>query len=388
MAGLSETRGAGPDSFWTWRDLLYRFLDRIGPEELEAIAALAFVEMLETGFTRVGEFHYLHHAADGGAYGDPAEMGSRLVQAAKTAGIGLTLLPVFYAHAQFGGAPPTTGQRRFITSPDTFADLLGATSKAAAELPDALVGVAPHSLRAVTPAELALVAEMAPTAPVHIHVAEQQKEVNDCLAWSGRRPVEWLLEHAELGPRWCLVHATHMTSHECDALARRRSTVALCPITEANLGDGLFPAGAYLGAGGQFGIGSDSNVLIDASEELRLLEYGQRLSERARNVLGAGPGASTGGGLVRMSTSVGGALGVPSKGLAKGAPADIVSLDGAHPSLIGRWGDALLDSWIFGGRNMVDGVWRLGEKVVSNGRHRCREEVVSTYRRMIAAVLA
>jgi formiminoglutamate deiminase len=265
---------------------------------------------------------------------------------------------------------------------------LGATSKAAAKLPDAVVGVAPHSLRAVTPAELALVTEMAPDAPVHIHVAEQQKEVDDCLAWSRQRPVEWLLGHAELDARWCLVHATHVTALECEALARRPSTVALCPITEANLGDGLFPAGAYLAAGGQFGIGSDSNVLIDPSEELRLLEYGQRLSERGRNVLGAGAGASTGGGLVRMSTSVGGALGVPSKGLAKGAPADIVSLDGAHPSLVGRSGDALLDSWIFGGRNMVDGVWRRGEKVVSNGRHRRREEVVSTYRRMIASVLA
>ncbi|WP_050898552.1 formimidoylglutamate deiminase, partial [Nitrospirillum viridazoti] len=264
MAGLAEVRGPAGDSFWTWRDVMYRFVDRLSPDDLHAIAALAYMEMLEGGFTRVGEFHYLHHDRDGGRFTDPAEMSAAIVAAAAETGIALTHLPVFYAHSGFGGAAPGHGQRRFLHDLDGFARLLDAARIKARALPDAVVGVAPHSLRAVTPAELTQVAGLAGAAPVHIHVAEQVKEVEDCVAWGGARPVEWLLANAPVDTRWCLVHATHVTPAEVADMAARGAVVGLCPITEANLGDGIFPAAAYLSAGGRFGVGSDSNVLIDA----------------------------------------------------------------------------------------------------------------------------
>ncbi|MDL2353083.1 MAG: formimidoylglutamate deiminase, partial [Pseudomonadota bacterium] len=241
MAGLTERRGASSDSFWTWREAMYRFVDRIGPDDLLAIAAMAYAEMLESGFARVGEFHYLHHAPDGSPY-IGAAMAEAIVAAAAETGIGLTLLPVFYAHSGFGGQSPGSGQRRFVCGLDQFAMLREGCGAALAALPDAVLGLAPHSLRAVTPGELSALSAMAGTGPIHIHVAEQQAEVSDCLAWSGARPVEWLLGNAAVGPRWCLVHATHVTPQESDALAASGAVVGLCPITEANLGDGLFPA--------------------------------------------------------------------------------------------------------------------------------------------------
>jgi formimidoylglutamate deiminase len=388
MAGLTEARGPTADSFWSWRELMYRFVGRLQPDDVEAIAALAFLDMLETGFTRVGEFHYLHHDPAGRAYANLAEMGERIAAAAAETGIGLTLLPVFYAHAGFGGAAPTDAQRRFVTDLDGYAQLLDASRAAVAGLPDAVVGVAPHSLRAVTRAELAAVSGDA--GPVHIHIAEQLREVEDCLAWSGARPVEWLLDNAAVDTRWCLVHATHTTAAETAHLARSGAVAGLCPITEANLGDGLFPAAAFLDAGGLVGVGSDSNVRIDAAEELRLLECGQRLTVRARNVLSGAAGASTGAALYRQALRGGAqALGQPVlAGLAEGGVADLVALDSRHPDLAARAGDAILDSYVFaGGSRLVKDVWRAGRKVVEDGRHHARDRVVARYRLTLERLL-
>lgn len=389
MAGLAERRGAGDDSFWTWREIMYRFVDGIDAEALHAIAALAYVEMLETGFVRVGEFHYVHHDPDGSPYADPAELTHGIIAAAAETGIGLTHLPVFYAHSGFGGLPANEGQRRYVHDPDSFARLLEAAREAAAALPDALVGIAPHSLRAVTTEELRLLQQMAGSAPVHIHIAEQVREVDDCLAWSGRRPVEWLLDNAEVDARWCLVHATHTDAAEVTALAATDAVAGLCPVTEANLGDGLFPASAFLAAGGRFGIGSDSNVLIDMAEELRWLEYGQRLAARSRNVMAPGADRSTGQAIFDAALAGGAqALGAPA-GLAAGNAADVVSLDAGHPSLADRPAAAILDGFLFAaGRGAVDCVWRRGDKLVSGGRHIARDVVVTRYRKAIGALIA
>jgi len=390
MAGLAETAGASDDSFWTWRDVMYRFVDRLDPDGMQAIAALAYAEMLESGFVRVGEFHYLHHDTDGRPYGDIAVMARAIAAAAGETGIGLTLLPVFYAHSGFGGAAPTHGQRRFLNDVSRFANLLESTREAVAHLDDAVVGVAPHSLRAVTAGELAEVAAMAAGAPVHIHIAEQVPEVEACLAWSGRRPVEWLFDHAQVSPDWCLVHATHVTEAERRAIVQSGAVVGLCPITEANLGDGLFPAREFLAEGGRYGVGSDSNVEIDAAAELRLLEYGQRLLHRGRNQLAGGAAKSTGASLYRGALAGGGqALGRSTSGIAMGETADLVSLKADDPFFAGRSGDTIIDSWIFGGgARLVDCVWRGGVKRVEGGRHIDRDAIDARYRAAMAKLLA
>jgi len=388
MAGLTEWKGDSVDNFWSWRERMYRFLDRIGPEEQEAIAALAYMEMLEAGFTRVGEFHYVHNDPDGKAYADPAEMAARVVAAARATGLGLTLLPVFYAHSDFGGLPPKPGQRRFIKSLDTFHDLLG-RCRGLTRFDDALTGIAPHSLRAVTPEELRALIAFAEDGPIHIHAAEQTREVEASLAFSGARPVEWLLANADVDARWCLIHATHMTPEETGALARSGAVAGLCPLTEANLGDGIFPAHDYLVQGGAFGVGSDSMISISVSEELRLLEYAQRLQRRARNVLAFGPGPSTGASLFHRAVAGGAkALGVPGH-LAAGAPADIVSLDPNHVNLQGRRGDDILDSYLFAAsQGAVDCVWRYGRKWVTGGRHTARDAIHAAYRQTFERLTA
>ncbi|HET7253078.1 MAG TPA: formimidoylglutamate deiminase, partial [Xanthobacteraceae bacterium] len=294
MAGLAERRGPTADSFWTWREVMYHFLQRLSPDDVEAIAAFAYLEMLESGFTTVGEFHYLHHDVDGRPYAKLAEMAERIAAASAQTRIGLTLLPSFYAYGGFGGAPPASGQRRFINDPERFLDLVQQARATVAALPQGRVGIAPHSLRAVTPATLRAVCQATPEGPIHIHGAEQIREVEECVAAFGRRPVEWLLENAALDERWCVIHATHTTADEIKALAASRAVVGLCPLTEASLGDGIFDGAAYLAAGGRFGIGTDSNIQIDAAAELRQLEYGQRLERRARNVMTQAPGESTG----------------------------------------------------------------------------------------------
>ena len=390
MAGLAESRGATEDGFWTWREVMYGFLQRMTPDDMEALAALAYVEMLEGGFTRVGEFHYVHHAPDGAAYDNPAEMAERVAAAAQTAGIGLTLLPVFYAHSDFGGAAPTAGQRRFLNAPSGFERVVEGARRVASAMDGAVVGVAAHSLRAVTPDELQAVTAMAAGGPIHMHVAEQRREVEACLAWSGQRPVEWLLGHVGVDTRWCLVHATHVTQAELVGVAASGAVVGLCPITEANLGDGVFPAVAYSALGGRWGVGSDSNVLIDAAEELRLLEYSQRLTGQSRNTLATAPGESSGA--ILRSAAAGGAaraLGVGGRGLAEGERADIVTLDTSLPSFLGRNGDRILDSWIFAaGARAVDCVWVGGAKVVSAGRHHARDRVARRYAIALARLLA
>jgi len=386
MAGLSERRGRADDDFWSWREVMYAFLDKLTPEDIAAITAQAYVEMLETGYTRVGEFHYLHNDVDGRRYADPAVTAASIAAAAEESGIGLTLLPVFYAHADFGGAPPTPGQHRFVSDIDSFAALVEASR---AHLPhDANLGIAPHSLRAATADELASILPLAENGPIHIHAAEQVKEVEACLAATGARPVEWLLANADVGPRWCLVHATHLADAECDALAASGAVAGLCPVTEANLGDGIFPAPRYLAAGGAFATGTDSNIRIDAADELRTIEYAQRLTRRQRNVLADEAQPSVGARLFTGALAGSAqALGVEA-GLRVGAPADIVSLDATDTALVGRTGDALLDGWIFASKGAVDCVWRGGRRVVEAGRHLRREAVASRYRAILARLLA
>ena len=383
MSGLAETRNPGGDDFWSWREVMYRFVERLTPDDVEAIAAQAFAEMVAAGFTRVGEFHYLHNDIGGTPYTNRGEMADRIVAAAGDAGIGLTLLPVFYAHGGFGGAEPEARQARFVSSVDGFGEVLETAARAVSSLPDGRVGVAPHSLRAVAPDELRAVTALAPDGPVHIHVAEQAREVRACVVWAGARPVEWLLANAEVGPRWCLVHATHMDEAETAMLARIGAVAGLCPITEANLGDGLFPARTYLGAGGAFGVGSDSNVRIDLTEELRLFEYGQRLAGRSRGV--AGSGAE----LFRAALAGGGqALGEAVVGLSAGAPADVIELDAEHPCLVGRTGDALLDSWIFAaGQGAIKSVRRHGLRLVEGGRHLRGETIAARYRAVLKRIV-
>lgn len=383
MAGLAEVSGDRDDSFWTWRDTMYRFVARLTPDHLRAIAAMAYAEMLETGFIRVGEFHYLHHDFDGGGFADTAEMSLAIFDAAAETGIALTHLPVFYAHGGFGGIAPGEGQRRFVCDVDGYAKLLDRLRQPLSALPDAVLGVAPHSLRAVTLEELRAITAMH-QGPVHIHIAEQRKEVEDCLAWGGMRPVEWLLNHVQVDANWCLVHATHMTATEAAAMATQDAVAGLCPITEANLGDGIFDTRAFPG---RFGIGSDSNVLIDAIEELRLLEYGQRLATGRRNIIAGEQGCSTGGELYRRAVLGGGALGAASA-IAPG-PADFVTLDMDHVSLAGRHGDAILDGLIFAaGSRAVDGVWRRGRQVVAQSRHVDRDRIAARYRTVLAELLA
>jgi len=388
MAGLTSARGRSSDSFWTWRELMYRFVGCLQPDDLEAIAAQAYVEMLEAGFTHVGEFHYLHHAADGTRYAELAENSFRLLSAAQDTGIGLTILPVFYAHSGFGGAAPQASQQAFITHLDEYSRLLHDVSRQAAAVTDTVVGVAPHSLRAVTPQELQVVWGLLPDTPVHIHVAEQTREVEECVAWSGQKPVAWLLDHAPVDSRWCLVHATHMDAQETGALARSGSVVGLCPITEADLGDGLFPAITYANAGGMFGIGSDSNVVIDVAQELRSLEHGQRLLHRARNAL-ARDELSTGRALFE-DASRGGAVALDSQAgrLEVGRSGDIVSLNLNHPAMLARSGDSLLDTWILATREpLVDCVWRAGRPLVRGGHHKARLAVRERYERTLNRLL-
>ena len=390
MAGLTEYRGnAHQDNFWTWRALMYQFLDRIDPDDVAAIAAQAYCEMLQSGFTRVAEFHYLHHDETGAPYGDCAEMAGRIVEATEQTGIGLTLLPVYYAQGGFGGAPAEPGQRRFLSSPDAFANLYEASRTKLRGIAQSHIGVAPHSLRAVTPADLKRVIALAPDGPIHMHAAEQIQEVRDSIAWSGRPPVEWLLDEMAIDHRWCLVHATHLTQSEMTRLAASGAVAALCPVTEANLGDGIFPAQSYLALKGAIAIGTDSNILIDAADELRALEYAQRLSARIRNALALGEPASTGRALFDAVLSGGArAAGVSSVELAPGSGGDIVALDGESPALTARRKDSLLDSWIFAaGRDAVRDVWCRGVQVVKDGRHIHGERIAERYRRTLKKLL-
>jgi formimidoylglutamate deiminase len=370
-----ETRGA--DTFWSWREAMYRVAGALEPEMVHAAAFLLYVEMLENGTTSVGEFHYLHHDRSGAPYDDVGEMAARIVEAAADSEIGLTLLPVLYQTSDFDRAP-LPEQHRFLCSTDVYLRLVARCAEMAR------VGIAPHSLRAVPPAALEEVLAATSSGPVHIHVAEQEREVASCLAARGARPVAWLLEHAAVDERWCLVHATHLDDGEVQGIAASGATVGLCPTTEADLGDGLFPLAPFLSAGGRFGIGSDSQVSVAPGEELRLLEVGQRLLHRTRN--GSVQG-HLGEALFSRALSGGGqALGIAA-GLEVGASADFVVLDDRDTRLVGHGTDTLLDALVFGtSRFPLREVWVRGNAVVKDGRHLARDRAEALYARVVKQV--
>lgn len=372
MAGLAERRGPGSDSFWSWRSVMYKLALTMTPDDVEAVASQLYVEMLESGFTRVGEFHYLHHSQDGTPYDNIGEMAERIAAASVETGIGLTLLPVFYAHSGFGPRPPTDEQRRFVNDRDRYASLMSASRSVVSQISTARLGVAPHSLRAATLSEIRDVTALSHDGPVHIHIAEQTLEVDDCLALTGARPVELLLANSDITDRWCLIHATHLTKAELSAIAASGVVAGLCPITEANLGDGTFQAAAFRAAGGQFGVGSDSNIEISVSRELRQLEYSQRLAKRARNVL-APPSGSTGETLWADAVKGGAqALGTGA-GIAAGMPADLVSLDLSSAQHLPP--ASVLDGFVFASDVSIADVWVAGRKRVSGGRHPNRDAI-------------
>jgi len=370
FAGLTEYRSAAADSFWTWRDAMYRFALTVSPEQLEAIATQLYIEMLRAGYTSVCEFHYLHHSPSGAPYAEPAEMALRLAAAAQRTGIGLTLLPVLYCHAGFGATPPRDDQRRFINSVD---GLLRIAQRCVEQ--GVRTGVAPHSLRAVAPHEMTEVLNglraIEATAPFHLHIAEQQSEVDDCIAWCGARPVQWLLDHASVDRHWCLVHATHIVPSEAQALADRSAVVGLCPTTEANLGDGVFDAPTYFDAGGRWGIGSDSHASVSVVDELRMLEYGQRLMRQQRNVLAsrALPGIAE---HLWLAAAEGGAQAAaqPIGRLETGRRADFVVLDatGAQSQLTPA--QTLANAvFVQAGARPIRDVWVAGRQHVAEGAH-------------------
>ncbi len=390
MAGRAERSDGREDSFWSWRQVMYGFVARIDPDALEAIAAQLYVEMAKAGYASVAEFHYLHHDPRGAPYADPAEMSWRILAAAREAGLALTHLPVLYAAGGFGGAPAGAGQRRFLNDTEGFFRIVERVAQAAKDAPDLRVGIAPHSLRAVPPELLGQAVTqldaMLPGAPIHIHIAEQMREVEECLAWSGARPVEWLLDHAAVDRRWCLVHATHMTTAETERLARSGAVAGLCPTTEANLGDGFFPAVEYLRGGGRFGIGSDSHISVSPVEELRWLEYGQRLLHRRRALLHGADGGSVGAYLWRSAAEGGArALGFEAGRIAAGCRADLVVLDSRAPVLAGLSGDAAIDAAVFAGNQApVRDVMAGGRWIVREGRHAREEKVAARYRAALA----
>ncbi|MEY2160899.1 formimidoylglutamate deiminase [Rhodanobacter sp. FW106-PBR-LB-2-11] len=386
MAGLAERRGKAEDSFWSWRETMYAFAATIGPDELKAIAAQLYVEMLKAGYTSVCEFHYLHHQPDGTPYAPAEAMSLALIEAAREAGIGLTLLPVLYISGGFDGRALVARQRRFGHAVDAWLRLLETLRRQQGD--EVCVGIALHSLRAVPEAALreVLASELAATGPIHIHLAEQVGEVQDCLATRGARPVEWLFAHAAVDARWCLVHATHLTAAETAQLARSGAVAGLCPTTEANLGDGLFPLADYLDAGGTLGIGSDSHISISPVEELRWLEYGQRLATRHRNIAARRQGDSVGETLWRAALR-GGALASsrPVGELRDGARADLIVLDDDSPLLAARDARSVLDSFLFAGNTplvrdvMIGGRWQ-----VRDFRHRDEEHIAARYRNVVA----
>ena len=386
MLGLAERAGPTADSFWTWRETMYGFALRLSPQDLHAVAAQAYVEMLKSGFSVVGEFQYLHHQPDGKPYANRAEMSLACLAAADEAGIAITLLPTLYAYGGFGGQAPGAGQRRFLNGADGFLEIYEALVKEADDHQLHRVGISPHSLRAVRPELLREVLQgIDSLSSIHIHVAEQTREVDDCLAFVGCRPVEMLLENFDVSERWTAIHATHMTAEETRRLATTGAIAGLCPTTEANLGDGIFPAVDFLQAEGAIAIGSDSHISVSPAEDLRMLEYSQRLRDRTRNALAGGPGQSTGrslfeaacrGGATSMAQSVG--------AIAPRFRADIIVLDDDHPSLIGREHDAALDTWIFSAGNaLVKDVLVAGRHIIKD-RHHPSEEVIA--RRFGAAV--
>ncbi|MBI3897201.1 MAG: formimidoylglutamate deiminase [Gammaproteobacteria bacterium] len=393
MAGLTERAGNTADNFWTWRETMYRLAAQVAPDDLSAIAMQLYIEMLKAGYTSVAEFHYLHHTADGTPYADPAEMSLRLMEAARAVGLRQTLLPTLYCHSDFGGKPPTERQRRFINPVERLLAIIERCRAHARGADTLAVGLGLHSLRAVTPDELqATLSGMTTidaTAPIHLHIAEQVAEVDSCIAWSGQRPVDWLFNAVPVDRRWCLVHAIHVDDREIARMAASGAVVGLCPTTEANLGDGLFPILPYLAAGGRYGIGSDSQISVAVHEELRWLEYSQRLQRRERNLLRLGEG-SIGEGIYRAAQRGGAAaLGQVGDGLAIGAAADLLVLDADHPKLIGRTRADQLTSYVFAGdSSCIRDVYVGGRPVIIDGRHSDEAVVFDRFRKSLTTLFA
>ena len=386
MSGLAERGSERGDSFWGWRERMYAFLERMSPDDVEAVAAQLQVELLRHGYTHVAEFHYLRNDVDGGAYGDPIEMARRVLAAAETSGIGTTLLPVLYRTSDFGGKLPTHGQARFVATVDALLNDVVILRKSSQGDVRHNVGLAMHSLRAVPPEDLDLVVRamgaIDAEGPIHIHIAEQRREVDACVAWSGARPVEWLLSNAPVDERWCAIHATHMTIGETLALAETGAVVGLCPTTEANLGDGVFPFADYAAVEGRWGVGTDSHISVSPVADLRMLEYSQRLVTQERNIAAGQSDRSSGRALLEGAWKGGAqACGAPVGAISEGSRADFVALDTEHTSMIGRRGDEWLDSWIFSGEDSaVRDVMACGTWVVRDGRHARQEEVAERFR--------
>jgi len=395
MAGLAEAAGqGGQDSFWTWRDIMYRFLARLDPGQVGAIAAQLYVEMLKAGYTSVAEFHYLHHQADGTPYDDEAEMARRVIGAAQRTGIGITMLPVLYAYSGFGCQPANPQQRRFVNGADRYLRIFEALHKRHGNDGQIRIGLAPHSLRAVSKGLLAEAITGADRidrgAPIHVHIAEQMKEVEDCMAWSNVRPVTWLYGNFPVDERWCLIHATHINRMETWMIAHSRAVAGICPTTEANLGDGIFPLGLYMRGEGRFGIGSDSHISVSPVEELRWLEYVQRLRREMRNVTANARERHVGVRLWQAALAGGAqAMGRKVGGIAAGNRCDLVALDGNHPLLFGRDGGMLVDSFVFAGnQNLVTDVVVGGQHIVSEGRHKDEDKIARAYRKVIGELVA
>ncbi|MBT6204056.1 MAG: formimidoylglutamate deiminase [Rhodospirillaceae bacterium] len=395
MAGLSERAGASSqDSFWTWRDIMYKFLAKLDPRQVGAIAAQLYLEMLKSGYTTVGEFHYLHHQADGQPYDDLGEMAHRVVDAARRTGIAMTLLPVLYTYSGLGSKPASSQQRRFVNAADRFLRLYEGLHGRYNDDPQLRVGIAPHSIRAVSKGVLSEtltgVDRIDPSAPVHIHIAEQIKEVNDCLEWSEQRPITWLYNNFRVDERWCLVHATHINRMETWMAVNSQAVVGICPTTEANLGDGIFPLGLYIRGGGRFGIGSDSHISVSPVEELRWLEYVQRLRRKLRNITASAKERNVGARLWNATLTGGAqAMARPADGLRVGNRADFIVLDGNDPLLFGRRGNALVDSFVFSGNtNPVTDVVVGGKHVVENRHHAEEEKIARAYRTAVTALMA
>lgn len=391
MAGLAERRSSHGDSFWTWRETMYEHANRMSPECLNAVAAQCYADMLKAGYTAVCEFHYLHNQADGTAYGERATMCQALIDAAATAGIGLTLLPTLYQTSDFGGAPPTPRQRQFVLATDQYLDLIDELSRAHAQSPQVEIGIALHSLRAVPADALRTVLASLPAIKtIHVHIAEQEREVAAAQQHLGARPIEWLIEHARVDRRWCLVHATHATHAELKAVAAAAAVIALCPTTEANLGDGLFPLSAWLAAGGAFAIGSDSHISLSPIEELRWLEYQARLSSKHRNVLATDDEASSGAMLWRRACTAGTRAAARNIGaIEAGRRADIVVLDTNGPLFVGRDDDDLIDTFLFAGTgHEVRDVMVAGRWLVQEGRHFAETAIAAGYKRAMQRILS
>ena len=386
MAGLSEHLGSPEDSFWTWRETMYGFQKQLNPEQAQIIATQTYMEMLKHGYTAVAEFHYLHNAPDGKPYPRRTEMGLAHLRGAELAGLAITLLPSLYAYGNFGEEAMLPAQKRFRISTETLLSMVKELRDAAGGNPDIRIGVSPHSLRAVSPPMLrdllAGLDSIDADAPIHIHVAEQVKEVNDCLSWSDQRPVEWLLNNMPLDKRWCLVHCTHVTSTEVERLAGSGVIVGLCPTTEGNLGDGIFPFLRYRDKGGLYAVGGDSHLSRNPAEELRWVEYGQRLTLRRRNIAASPEKPSVGTNLWSEAASGGAqALGRKMGRVAPGLRADLVVLDANNVNLVGRSADRIADTLLVcAGTQLVRHVMVGGTWVIRDGRHASEDAISARYR--------